>query len=116
VSSQKKVLSLSKGAFFPTLETSLSTQELFAKILIIDQLLAEEYVDPDTLSGTQSQRIENALKAYVAGIDDPYTNYLSKEENTQLVQSLRDEIGIEGIGAVVEKKDSYVQIEEVIKN
>jgi C-terminal processing protease CtpA/Prc len=59
---------------------------------------------------------ENALKAYVAGLDDPYTNYLTKEENTELVNVLRDETGIEGIGAVVEKRDNYIQIEEVIKN
>jgi carboxyl-terminal processing protease len=85
-------------------------------MLLIDNLLENEYIDPDALSGTQEQREENALKAYVAGIDDPYTNYLSKEENTQLLQSLRDETGIEGIGAVIEKKDTYVQIEEVIKN
>jgi C-terminal processing protease CtpA/Prc len=60
--------------------------------------------------------IENALKAYVAGLNDPYTNYLSKEENTQLVQALHDETGIEGIGAVVEKRENYIQITEVIKN
>ncbi|MDR0650878.1 MAG: hypothetical protein LBG59_05825 [Candidatus Peribacteria bacterium] len=79
-------------------------------------MLENEYIDPKTLADTQEQRRENALKAYVAGIDDPYTNYLSKDENTQLIQSLRDETGIEGIGAVIEKKDTYIQIEEIIKN
>lgn len=112
ISNQKRRYSRAKETFI----SSQTSETFFAKILFIDQLLKNEYIDPEVLSGTQEQRKENALKAYVAGIDDPYTNYLSKEENTQLVQSLRDETGIEGIGAVIEKKDTYVQIEEIIKN
>jgi carboxyl-terminal processing protease len=60
--------------------------------------------------------LDSALRAYVAGLNDPYTSYLSKEENTHLQNALHDESGISGIGAVVEKRDTYIQISEVIKN
>jgi C-terminal processing protease CtpA/Prc len=94
----------------------LQQQDKYAKFALIDGLLAKEYLNPEELQRTQEQMIERALKAYVAGIDDPYTNYLTKEENTELVNILHDETGISGIGAVVEKRENYVQIAEVIKN
>ena len=88
----------------------------YAKFNLIDELLTEEYLDPEALSAAQSQMIENALKAYVAALNDPYTNYLTQEENTELVNILHDETGISGIGAVIQKRDNYIQVEEVIKN
>jgi C-terminal processing protease CtpA/Prc len=88
----------------------------YAKFDLIDTLLTQEYLTPEQLHEAQEQMVENALKAYVAGLDDPYTNYLTKEENTELVNTLHDDTGISGIGAVIEKRENYVQIEEVIKN
>lgn len=88
----------------------------FDKFAMIDELLQHEYLDQAMLSGAKEEMIERALQAYVAGLDDPYTTYLTAEENTQLQNLLHDEIGISGIGAVVEKKDTYIQISEVIKN
>ncbi|MDR2190351.1 MAG: hypothetical protein LBP53_04095 [Candidatus Peribacteria bacterium] len=97
--------------------TSFAQQEQkFTKFTLIDQLLADEYWDKDNLASAQPRMIDNALRSYVAGIDDPYTNYLTAEENTQLVQSLHEETGIEGIGAVIEKRDNYIQIAEIIKH
>jgi C-terminal processing protease CtpA/Prc len=90
--------------------------DIFAKFDLINSLLSEEYLSPEALTDAQEQMREAALKAYVAGLDDPYTNYLTKEENTELVNILHDDTGISGIGAVVEKRENYVQIAEVIKN
>ena len=76
----------------------------------------EEYTDPIKLEEAQEQMKEFALKAYVAGLEDPYTDYLTREENTELVNILHEDSGISGIGAVVGKRENYVQIEEIIKN
>ena len=88
----------------------------YAKFNLIDQLLDEEYLDPEALSEAQTQMMEQALQAYVAGLNDPYTSYLTPEENIALVNILHDETGISGIGAVIQKRENYVQVEEVIKN
>jgi len=60
--------------------------------------------------------LDSALRAYVGGLNDPYTSYLTKEENVHLQNALHDDTGISGIGAVVEKRDTWIQISEVIKN
>jgi C-terminal processing protease CtpA/Prc len=87
----------------------------YVKFDLIDTLLGKEYLYPETLTTAQEQMREAALKAYVSGLGDPYTNYLTKEENSELVNILHDDTGISGIGAVIEKRENYVQIEEVIK-
>jgi C-terminal processing protease CtpA/Prc len=42
--------------------------------------------------------------------------YLKEEENNELENSLQDEAGFAGIGAVIEKQENYVVISEVLKN
>ena len=91
-------------------------QSKFAKFDIVDQLLNQEYIAPDQLKENQDQMLENALRAYVEGINDRYTNYLSKEENDKLNQMLHEDSGIQWIGAVIQKRENYIQIEEIIKN
>lgn len=59
--------------------------------------------------------IENALKAFVDGIEDPYTVYLDAESNADFQEDLKWEANFEGIWAVISKKDYYILIEEVIK-
>jgi len=59
--------------------------------------------------------IENAIKAYVDAIEDPYTSYLDAETNSGFLEDLKWESNFEWIGAVISKKDYYVIIEEVIK-
>ncbi|GHW02563.1 hypothetical protein AGMMS50249_3490 [candidate division SR1 bacterium] len=88
----------------------------YDKFTLIDSYLERDFIDPGQLSGAQNAMLDNALKAYVAGLDDPYSNYLTKDEAQELNNILHDQVGISGIGAVVEKKDTYVQIDEVIKN
>jgi C-terminal processing protease CtpA/Prc len=76
---------------------TLDSGNFYEKLNAINSLLATEYIAPDQLSGAQSKMQENAIKAYVAGMDDPYTNYLTAEENTELLNALREETGISGI-------------------
>lgn len=59
--------------------------------------------------------IENALKSFVDAIDDPYTVYLDAAAYSGLQQDLKGEWEVEWIGAVVDKKEYYVLIEEVLK-
>ena len=59
--------------------------------------------------------LASAVKAYVDGLGDPYTTYLDAVEFSGLQYELEWEGQIEGIWAVVGKKEYYIQIEEVIK-
>ncbi|MDD2537576.1 MAG: S41 family peptidase [Candidatus Absconditabacteria bacterium] len=91
----------------------LSTYEKFS---VIDQILQKEFYDQEQLSGAKEGMMEGAIKGYVNGLQDPHTNYLSTEENTLFMEELNNNANIEGIGAVIEKKEDYIQIQEVIKN
>lgn len=82
----------------------------------ISQLLSGEYYDQESLQSGQQAMIENATKAFVEGLGDPFTSYLDAEEFSGLQTELEGEGQIEGIGAVVSKKDYYVQIEELVKD
>ena len=81
----------------------------------VDQLLQKEYFDKEILQSGQQEMIKEAMKAYINGIWDPYTVYLDAESYSGLQQELEWEGHIEGIGAVVSKKDYYIQVEEVLK-
>ena len=88
----------------------------YAKLETIKQLLQKEYVQPELLTEKKAEMLEKAVAGFVNGLDDPYTVYLTAEEHTTLQQALKEESGIEGIGAVIEKKEHYIQIAEIIKN
>jgi carboxyl-terminal processing protease len=60
--------------------------------------------------------IQTAVKAFVDAIDDPYTVYMDSAQNSGFQEELKGETDLEGIGAVVTKKDYYIMIEEVIKS
>ncbi len=60
--------------------------------------------------------LQNAIKAYVDGIDDPYTIYMDAEANSWFQEDLKWEADFEWIGAVISKKDYYILIDEVIKD
>lgn len=87
----------------------------YAPIEKIDKILQREFFDQESLQSGQQQMIKEAMKAYINGIWDPYTVYLDSESYSGLQQELEGEGHIEGIWAVVSKKDYYVQVEEVIK-
>ena len=82
----------------------------------ISQLLSGEYYDKEEFLSGQKNMIENATKAFVDGLGDPYTSYLDAEQFSGLQTELEGEGQIEGIWAVVGKKDYYIQVEEVVKD
>lgn len=90
--------------------------EKYFRMEQISQLLSGEYYDKAEFISGQKMMIENATKAFVDGLGDPFTSYLDAEEFSGLQTELEWEGQIEGIGAVVWKKDYYVQIEEVVKD
>ena len=88
----------------------------YTKFSTIDKILENEYYDEKILSDSKDNMIEWALAGYVGAIDDPHTVYLKEEDNTELMNELKDNAGFAGIWAVIEKQENYVVISEVLKN
>ena len=79
----------------------------------IDTVLKNAYYNVDKIN--TGKMLNNALKAYVDAIDDPYTIYMDSEQNSGFQEELKGSSDFEGIWAVISKKDYYIQIDEVIK-
>ena len=79
----------------------------------IDTILQSAYYDTHKIN--TGKMLNNALKAYVDALDDPYTIYMDNEQNSWFQQELKGSSDFEWIGAVISKKDYYIQIDEVIK-
>ena len=105
ISSQNKTI-------YSQIEHFLKKYERFEEI---QQVLNQEYVDQKILLSGEKSMLDSAVKAYVDGLGDPYTTYLDAVEFSGLQHELEWEGQIEGIWAVVGKKEYYIQIEEVIK-
>lgn len=82
----------------------------FEEVLDVLQL---EYIEQDKVK--VDLMIEDALKAFVDAIDDPYTVYLDAAQYSGLQQDLKGEGELEWIWAVVDKKEYYILIQEVLK-
>lgn len=80
----------------------------------IDQVLKKQYYDYSGIN--HDDMIENAVKAYVDWIWDPYTVYMDADTNSGFMWDLEWETNFEWIWAVVSKKDYYILIEELIKD
>ena len=80
---------------------------------VVYQILKESYYDQAKLQ--TGVMLENAVKAFVDGIGDPYTVYMDSKENSGFQEELKWQTDFEGIGAVVSKKEYYVQVEEILK-
>jgi len=76
-------------------------------------ILQNTYYDTDKINTWDM--IKSALKAYVDAIEDPYTIYMDSEQNSWFQEELKWSSDFEGIGAVISKKDYYIQIDELIK-
>jgi len=102
-------------AFTPveTLSWAATSWNQFQKYNQIYDMLQETYYDADTMDLAAMQ--ENALKWFVDALDDPYTVYLTPEENQMFDESMQWSQNFEGIGAVVTKKEDGVLIEAVLK-
>ena len=105
ISSQNKTI-------YDQIEHFIKKYERFEEI---QQVLNQEYVDQKFLLSGEKSMLDSAVKAYVDGLGDPYTTYLDAVEFSGLQHELEWEGQIEGIWAVVGKKEYYIQIEEVIK-
>ena len=79
----------------------------------IYNVLQSSYYNIDKLN--TGKMLSSALKAYVDAIDDPYTIYMDTETNSGFQEELKWSSDFEGIGAVISKKDYYIQIDEIIK-
>ncbi len=77
------------------------------------ELLKNQYYHKEDLDQVKMQ--ENALKGFVDALWDPYTVYLTPQENTQFDEDMQGSKNFEGIGAVVTKKEDGVLVEEVLK-
>lgn len=76
-------------------------------------ILKNSYFDQDKLQ--TGLMITSAVKAFVDAIDDPYTVYMDAQQSSGFKQEIKWESDFEWIWAVVQKKDYYVLIEEVLK-
>nr|WP_300003850.1 S41 family peptidase [Tissierella sp.] len=87
-----------------------STAEEFSKIKLVESLIKENYlkdVDEATLR-------EGQLKGLVASLDDPYSQYLTADEYTDLTQQTSGEYG--GIGVIVTPgEDNLITVVSPIK-
>ena len=81
---------------------------------VVDNILKKQYYDYENID--HDVMTQNALKAYVDWIGDPYTVYMDAEENSWFIEDLEWQSDFEWIGAVVSKKDYYILIEEIIKD
>lgn len=79
----------------------------------IQRTLQAWYYDKEKLSVTGMW--EGSIKGFVNSLQDPYTEYLPAEKNTDFNQALKWEDSFEGIGAAVQKKDDGIQIQEIYK-
>lgn len=80
---------------------------------ILYNLLQTQYYHKEDIDQTKMQ--ENALKWFVDALGDPYTVYLTPDENTMFGVEMQGSRNFEWIGAVVTKKEDWVLIEEVLK-
>jgi len=94
--------------------TNPETDNLTSRIDQINTILKSNYYETGDINTGKMQ--DSALKAYVDGLDDPYTVYLDSSTNSGFQQEIKGQQDFEGIWAVVSKKDYYVQVEELIKD
>lgn len=95
-----------KDTFGALLPTDDEDKAFSNKMKVVEMLLDNKYLydyDKDKLR-------ENAVKAYVDGLDEPYTHYYPAEEFTSYIDNIQD--GYIGIGVIVGVNDDN-QIEVI---
>lgn len=99
----------------PIVETTdvLEQKQAVHTIQEIYNTLQKEYYDKDKISATWLW--EWAIKWFVWALQDPYTEYFTTDQNKEFTTQLQWQESFEWIGAGVQKKDDYVQIQEVYK-
>lgn len=105
----------SPARFEPQTQADFSTGTiLFDKAETLYETLDTAYYHRDELDLDAMQ--ESALKGFVDAVGDPYTVYLTAEENVIFDEGMQGSQNFEGIGAVVTKKEDGILIEAVLKN
>lgn len=88
-------------------------KEKYSRFESVDKILHNDYYYLEDID--ESNMVENAVKAYVDAINDPYTVYMDNNENNWFMDELEWEEHFEWIWAVVSKKEYYILVEELIK-
>lgn len=94
-------------------DSAVEIQEYIQRFSAVYDLLEQNYYETEKLDKVAMR--ENAIKWFVDAIGDPYTAYLTPEENKLFDEEMDGEQKFEWIGAVVRKKEDGVLIEEVLK-
>lgn len=110
---------LNLDALISSIKNVINTKELglsdkkYERFDTIYTILQTTYYDTHKIN--TGKMLDNAIKAYVDALEDPYTVYMDSEQNSWFQEELKGESAFEGIGAVISKKDYYIQIDEIIK-
>lgn len=96
---------------FAFLGRSLQPQSSsFSKINSVYQTIKQNYYKP--VSSTKL--INGAINGMIASLDDPFSEYLPKEDATDLNTTISGSFG--GIGASVKQDGNYVAVDAPVKN
>ena len=76
--------------------------------------IRDRYYDTGAIDQTKMSR--QAMSAFVDALWDPFSSYLPPAEGKEFTDSIDWKESIEGIGAVLSKKDGGAIIEEVLKS
>lgn len=98
-------------AIFPDAGQSLNGVN-FSSLPEIWDAVQEKYVAPEKVSLKKLN--EYAIKGFVAGIGDPYTVFMTKDESKEFQENLDGEL--EGIGAQLEVKYGKLTVITPLKN
>jgi len=92
----------------------IDNEDKLEKFNEIKSILDKEYLDPTMISGAKMW--DAALQAYVAALGDPFTTYLTAEDNKSLHEELKWSSDFQWIWAVVTKVPEWIMIEQLIKD
>ncbi len=93
---------------------SLNNNSKLEKINNIKEVLDKKYINTSYISWDKMW--DKAIQAYVSAIWDPFTVYLTSEDNTSLHEELKWSSDFEGIWAVVTKVPEGIMVERIIKD
>lgn len=88
-------------------DTSKALQELYTEI-------SSQYYDTWSIDQTKMSR--QALASFVNALWDPFSSYLEPTEGKEFQETMEGHESIQGIWAILSKKDNGALIEEVVKS
>ncbi len=88
-------------------------QDKYERFELVDKILEQWFYNYENVD--KEFMVKEALKSYVNWMEDSYTVYMDADQNSWFMWSLEWEEEFEWIWAIVNKKDYYILIEEVLK-